>query len=458
MKLIIYTVLALLATALITVWLREDPGYLLISFRGSTMETTAVMFAAIALLAFAALYIVVRLISAIMPGHIRKWRRRRGMLSGQNALTRGLLELDQGHWHEAERHMITALRNPKLAALGYLGAARAAQAQGATARRDGYFKSALRRFPKSQVALTVSYAQLLGENGQPQQGVQVLKQLPPNQFLRAPVQRLLSNLYTDLKDWPSLVNTLPRLRHTKALSDYNYYQLEHIAYSGLVNHMGRSQDVPAMWKVWQHMPRRLREKEDITMDFACSLIHCGRANEAEDVLYTRITRKWSDSLVYIYGLLDGDAEIHLARGRNWLAEHGENPVLLLTLGRLANRAHQWDKAREYLEGSLKITPNAETYQELGNLLVFVNEPAHAIECYRRGLAMTTETFFQPEIKTGVVERAKLPRPKPALIDDFERADEVAPPLESQTNVESLDQPQNLDANTTRLVSTQASTA
>ena len=458
MKLIIYTVIVILAASLAALWLYEDTGYILISFRDWTVETSVVLFAVVALAAFAALYLTLRMGASLTPRRLRKWRLRRNATRGQNALAEGLLELNQGHWHEAERHMITTLRNPKLAVLGYLGAARAAQAQGAIGRRDGYFKTAMRLFPKSRVALTVTHAQLLGQNGQAAQGVQALKQLPPQQFLNPPVQRLLSELYTDLRDWPALANTLPRLRQTKALSDYEYYQLEHTAYSGLINHVGRSQDVRAMWKVWGELPARLRQKEDITMDFACSLINCGRANEAEDVLYTQINRKWSDSLVYIYGLLDGDAEIHLARGRNWLAKQSDNPVLLLTLGRLANRAHQWDKARGYLEASLKITPNAETYQELGNLLVFVNEPAHAIECYRRGLAMTTENFFQPELKTGVVERAKLPRPKPTLADEMERVEEVVPPLETHAAVESLEEPQGLDTETTPLVSPQASTA
>ena len=70
-----------------------------------------------------------------------------------------------------------------------------------------------------------------------------------------------------------------------------------------------------------------------------------------------------------------------------MAQHGDDPYLLLTLGRLAKRCQQPAKARNYLERSIQLMPTPDAYQELGELLESVHELTHAGQCFHAGLRL-----------------------------------------------------------------------
>ncbi|ALP52073.1 hypothetical protein Tel_02350 [Candidatus Tenderia electrophaga] len=412
MKLVIATIIVLIAAAVVAVFAMQDPGYIMISFRDWTVETSFTLFAVVLVLGFIALYALFRLLIAtgLLPKRLRRWRRMHGAQVGRRQLQKGMMKLNLGRWQEAEKLLLKSARHQELAPLAYMAAARAAQGQGVESRRDGYIRRAQQSTPKEALALSVAQAQIQADFGHADQAIGTLNRLPNSQHKDPAVLKLLARLYTDACDWPRLTQLLPELKHQNVLPQYDYYKLEHLAYAGLIKHTARHKDAEALRALWRKMPKDLRNKEDIIADFSIGMINFGQGDAAEEVLYRRLNKQWSDALVYIYGLLGGDAEIHLARGRNWLKKHPENPVLLLSLGRLALRSHQWETAREYLETSLRITPNAETYQELGNLLAFLDEQPQALECYRRGLALSSDSFIQPELKTGLVQLARPAEP------------------------------------------------
>ncbi|HUM92479.1 MAG TPA: hypothetical protein PLM32_14095, partial [Candidatus Competibacter sp.] len=66
---------------------------------------------------------------------------------------------------------------------------------------------------------------------------------------------------------------------------------------------------------------------------------------------------------------------------------GEYPYVLLTLGRLARRGQQSDKARDYLERSIKRMPTPDAYQELGELAESLHELTYAGQCFHSGLRL-----------------------------------------------------------------------
>ncbi len=418
MRLVIYAIIVLIAGTWLAVYASEDPGYVMISYRGLDIQTSVNMAVIVLLLAFTAFYITLRLLIAtgLLPRRFGKWRKVKKEITAEKELTKGLIDLNMGRWDAAEKHLRKTTKSDHLATIGYMAAAQAAQGQGDSARRDGYLQLAQDGCKtKTKLAVALNKARLLAESGHADEAVAILNKLPPNQLQNPAVVTQLAQLYTQLKDWPALTNLLPRLRKSKAMPMVEYYELEHTAYSGQLNHIGRSKDIAALEQFWKRLPKRLREKDDMVIDYACSLMNCGHNDDAEEVLYHRINRHWNDKLVYIYGLLDGDAEIYLARAKNWLKKHGDDPVLLLTLGKLAVRAHQFEEGRKYLEESLTITPNSETYQELGNLMVYLKETDQAIACFRHSLAMTPERFAQPQLGDERIEHAALPQPKPPVI-------------------------------------------
>ncbi len=430
MRMPIYIVIVLFAVAGLVAVAKDDPGYVMINFQGWVVELNVVVAGLLALLAFTLFYFALRLLIAtgFFPRSFSRWRHRHQDDVAHKVLAKGLIELNLGKWSEAERHLVKSARCSSLAPVALMAAARAAEGQGKTDRRDGYMHMA-RDSAKSKNALAfrLAEAQLQWETGHADQAAATLKALPSSDKNHPQALRLQTNALRALKDWPALVELLPRLQSNKVFPQDKFYGLEHEAYAGLINHVGRHKDSPTLWELWRKMPKRLHEQEDIVIDFGCNLIHAGCSNQVEEILYTSINHHWRESVVYVYGLLDGDAEIHLSRAKNWLKKHPDSPVLLLSLGRLALRAHQWQDAQGYLEASLKAVPNPEAYQELGNLLAFLNQSAQAIECYRRSQAMNNENGLAPRLGGGddKVEHAHLPRPKLLLPEIIQEAEVVA---------------------------------
>jgi HemY protein len=87
-----------------------------------------------------------------------------------------------------------------------------------------------------------------------------------------------------------------------------------------------------------------------------------------------------------YGVVDADLAGQLNTAEGWLKDRPDNAALLLALGRLAGRSEQWDKAREYLEASLRSNPDGGVYAELGHLCVRLGDAQRGAEYLARALA------------------------------------------------------------------------
>jgi len=105
------------------------------------------------------------------------------------------------------------------------------------------------------------------------------------------------------------------------------------------------------------------------------------------VLRRALKSTWAPALVAAYGRLEtSNSSAQLAHAEKWLNDRPEDAELLLACGRLCLKNQLWGKARSYLETSLAIRPNPETWQIYGELLVQLGESGAASEAFRQGLA------------------------------------------------------------------------
>ena len=65
--------------------------------------------------------------------------------------------------------------------------------------------------------------------------------------------------------------------------------------------------------------------------------------------------------------------------------------MLVTLGRICNKAQLWGKAKAYFESSLTRKPLAETYAELAALHEQLDELEDAHKCAKKGLKLATRS-------------------------------------------------------------------
>ena len=383
--------LFMLAGAGIGVVLMRDSGYVLMSFGNYTVEMSlALLLLGLAAL-FGALYFGIRLLvrTLHLPKDVRDWKQKRGSRLAQQAMTRGLLEISEGNWRAAEKRLVRFAGRSETPLLNYLAAARAAQLQGAHDRRDGYIRLAHETMPSADVAVSLTQAELQLADHQLEQALATLKHLRSVAPKHTYVLRLLRRLYEQLGDWEHLRELLPELRRRKVEDEGELRLLELRTHRALLEQAFLDSDERRLNMAWADVPRNLRSDPKLLGDYAGYLQESGQDARAEKLLREALHKNWDTDLVETYGLLElAEAGKHLSQMEKLLADHPDDPTLLLTLGRLSLRARLWGKARGYLEACIGRNGPPAAYRELGQLLERMQEPEKAIEVYRRGLSGT----------------------------------------------------------------------
>lgn len=387
LKTLLYLLLvlgALIASLYIGNFLVNDPGEVIISYSGQAVSITFAKFVILLLFLFLATYIVLRLLLRLLnsPKAWRRWRRGRRRGRARKALWRGLVDLAAGDWERAERSLIGHAADSDMALLHYLGAARAAQAQGAVERRDAYLRLAREVEPDARAAVGLSRAEMQLGQGQVEQARATLTELLEQEPGNRRALRLLYEILRQSEAWNDLMPLLPRLRRRQVLAEDELETIARRAYQGLLEGpQSRAEEI------WQQVPRRYRKDPGFLLSYCDALVREQRIGEAEALLRNYLDRHWDAALATRYGQLEpADPGAQLRRAEAWLASHGEQPALLVTLGRLCMRQQLWGKARGYFEQALEREPSPEVYALLVETLNQSGEPEAAGACAQAALA------------------------------------------------------------------------
>ena len=401
MKKILFVFGALLIGALLVHLVQQDPGYMLIGFGDTTIEMSLALGGFIFLMAGLLLLVTIKFIKGFfrVPKSIHRWQSKRSSASQRKALTRGLTELAEGHWVDAERTLIRYAKSSDTPLLNYLSAARAAQHQGADDRRDEYIRLAHNAMPSANIAVGLTHAELQLAHGQYEQALATLGLLKRDAPRHDYVLKTLAGLYEQVGDWERLRELLPEIEKRKLLDSEKTKELKMRMAKSLLSQYAQQKDSAQIRTLWHSLSKDLRQETDLVLHHAGCLNLLGEGREAEEEMRSAIRKNFSNELVYAYGLLEsGDTAKHFSAAESWLKGNEQNPVLLLTLGRLAARNELWGKAKSYLETSLAIDERVETCKELAALLEKTGESAAAVAYYRQGLLLAKNDSPFPAVK------------------------------------------------------------
>lgn len=361
-KVIKWSLFLLLATALATLAL-NDNGQVAMVWGDWVLETSLTFAFALILIGFGAIYGLVRLV--INVWHFpRYWRNRRQMKrynKAENALAKGMIALEYGDWQVAEKQLIKTAKQSEAGLIHYLSAAKMAQNQGATERRNQYLSEARKRFPSDYVVIGLVESRLLADD-QPQMAQVILAELieqnPKNKALMAEYAHLL----VKQQAWTVLESVLPQVRKIHALDKVEIQRLETRLIAAKV---AKAADSNALADLWQTLSARTQLHPDVLAEFVEQKMGWGEEQGLADLIVRSLSKTWSDRLVYQYGRIElGPAFDRFKRAEKWLKIHPENAVLLLTLGRLACMSQFWGAARGYFQQSLALQPEVETFHAL----------------------------------------------------------------------------------------------
>jgi HemY protein len=369
-----------------------DPGFAFFSYQRWSVEMPLWFAGLLLLLLLFLSYFVMRLLNGVGFSLYRwknwlQWRRKSKSYSKTN---RGLLELIEGNWANAEGYLLDGVLQSDTPLINYLAAAKAAHQQGAYDKRDSYLRTAHDLAPHAEVAIGIAQAQLLFEQGQLEQALATLRHVrgivPKNKV----ALKLLERLYVHLSDWQELLVLLPSLLKTKLITSEQAQLFEKRIYRELLKGANDKQENEVgLQAIWHSLPRKLQKDPAMMLCYVeCMLPYPAAAIELEQMLVKIIKQEWNEQAVRLYGVILGaNPTKQLTTAEAWLKAYPNQAVLLLTLGRLCLRCQLWGKARNYFESSLKMHAQAETYVEYGKLLEVLGEQQAALQSYREGLML-----------------------------------------------------------------------
>ena len=390
---IVFLVIA--AAALIGVAIAKHSGYVVMAY--DTFRYESSLWATLALLVgiWLACWLIKALVVLVMTstGVVNPWSRRNRSRRIQMAIEQGQMDLAEGRWASAQRHLQRAAEAERQPLLYYLGAARAANELGHYEDSDKLLERALERQPQAELAIALSHAQLQTDRGETEAALETLQVMHERHPHSVQVLRQLQRLHQQRGDWSALIRLMPALRKDKVLPASELAELERRAWGeNLTLAAQREQEgeagLQSLQRAWQQLTAAQRHEPQLVLAYAEQLRQLGAEADAEEVLRGAMKREYNSHLARLYGLLRGkDPARQLQTAEGWLKEHPDDPSLLLTLGRLCLQNSLWGKARDYLESSLRVQRNPEACAELARLLAQLGDTERSNQLFQEGLGL-----------------------------------------------------------------------
>ncbi len=383
MKFGIIVVIALFASAFAAHFLLADPGYVVINFRGYTIEMSVPVLLGMTVLLLFTIWLVRKIVLA--PRKLGEAAGRyRAARSGQK-LTRGMIAVAEGNLARGEKMLARAASTSDSPLFNYLQAARAAHLQGHDDRRDEWLRLAFKETPEAANAVLLTQAEFQIDRGQNEQALATLRRVDENSKDHAHALSLLGRLYYELEDWTSLADLLPRLKKNTQIGPK---RLDKWAIRIHQEALNNAVDMAEIASVWQSVARARKNDIALLEAYYSALMRVGEHDRAEKELASAIKSNWRGPLVRLFGLVESsNTTKQLKRAEGWLKNHEDDPDLLLAAARLCLRNELWGKARSYLETVISLRPTPEAYREYGGLLNQLGEADAAADAYREGLGM-----------------------------------------------------------------------
>jgi HemY protein len=384
-RILVYVIITILVAGWIGNMVAHDPGYVLISYDGATLQTSLWVFLGLTGLSILLVLGVVKLLRIFLStgGAWTTWRKSYKQAKAHENISRGLNSLIEGHWARAQNYLTNSVADSALPMINYLGAALAAQKQGDLAKRDEYFQRAGEIKNVTAAAISISRAQLDMEIGQWQQARDKLLSLPRS----ARVLELLVRINTELLEWSSNQELLKNLKKTLPKSEYAVLEKQVwqsifeqlIAKGKPLDNESQLHELRSMWK---EVPAELKRDGDILIPYVGNLANANAKTESVAILGKSLKSGWNDRLVDCYGELaeeQPDKQIKVAE--SWLQKYPDNAHVLLCLGRLYLQSSEYQKARDYLEKSLALERSRDVCLVLGQTMAKLGDHARSNQLY-----------------------------------------------------------------------------
>lgn len=379
MKTLLWVIAAIaVAVGLVAAAIRSSAGYVQIVLPPYRVELSLVLVVVLLAAVFAAAYLGVRLVGAMVaiPRQVREYREARRQQKGRDAMSEALQAFFSGRYARAEKAAGSAMELGDQPALAATLAARAAHELRAPERRDAHLANLARlaadeSTPGTDTLLrAITEADLLLKQRRAAEALNALQALP--QKHTAALRLELRALQLE-KSWEKSLAVIDQLEKRKV---YDTGQAGELRRAALAEHLKRCAiDLPTLDEAWHKTPGALQRDSTVAAAAAEGYIALGTAERAAEIIERALDASWDSELAGLYAACNAGTQ-QIERAERWLDAHPHDAALLLTLGRLCMREKLWGKARNYLDASLSVEATVDTHLACAQLHEKLHEQLH----------------------------------------------------------------------------------
>ena len=382
----------------------KDPGYVLVAYDGTTIETSLWILLVILVIGFVVLHALLnaRHTAKSPVASLSRWSERRRQRKNEHKTLKGLSALSEGTWWKAQRFLTQAADSGDQPLL-YVAAAQAAHSQNHAEEADQLLQKVRDAVPQSQVAVGIMQARMQYDRGEYDKALANLLDLKSRAPKHAHLLTLLKDVYVQMEKWTELnelLNTLNKLdiitgERLKRLEILCAHHLLDDSQSLLPATADTQQKLNALVRAWQTVSASSRTQPEVMLHYIRLMQAMGQEAEAEKQLRHMIQDNWDERLVEAYGRVKGsDLAKQLSVAENWKNKEPESAALELTLGRLALQNKQWQNAVSHFERSTQLNASAAAFGELSRILQQLGEEKRAEAALARAFQLSNGALPQ----------------------------------------------------------------
>jgi HemY protein len=389
MRALLWLLAVFAGAAALAVAARFDQGYVQIAYGRWRVEMSLLLAIVLALGAFVALHLLVRLAqhTVALPSYVRAYRARRRREQAQAALADALQAWLEGRYVRAEKEAARAYEGGAGAGVAAVIAARAAHELGAPERRALWLERA--DAAGAQSAALLSRAVMALADRDYARAREPLRSLQDSGARHIATLRLLMRAERGLRNWEEVLRLTAQLAKRGAIAPGLAEDFRSQAHVELLTQAAAERG--RFEERWSRIPERERANPRVAAAAARHAHALGLAALAREALEEALAAEWDATLVALYGGLPrmepaariAEARLRIERAERWLLEHAQDAALLAALGRLCVDAELWGKAQSYLEASLAFGESRDTHLALARLHERFARAADAQRHYRR---------------------------------------------------------------------------
>ena len=251
----------------------RHPGYLLLVYQPWMVQMPlwfALLGAIIVLVIF---YLLIDSVEQFqfLCFKLKNWWRLRREHQSYSKTQQGFVTLIEGRWKKAETLLISGAKQSVEPLMNYLGAAKAAEEQGAFDRSDRYIQKAYSVAPRAGLAIGLTQADLELSQNKLEQAQATLNRLRQTDPDHPGVLKRLERVHVRLADWPNLLVMLPSLRRAKVLTREQTEQFETHIYGEMLQHANKK-SLDDIHQLWNQIPKNIKKNAFVVCAYVKQLL------------------------------------------------------------------------------------------------------------------------------------------------------------------------------------------